>query len=95
MAPGWSPSESQSLSSVLCRGRVLRFDAHSIVDGKAQILLAAEVAFRGLDQDVSKQELDLIQLAASNLAEPRAAASKIMREFLNTGTRRGGANDFS
>jgi len=29
MAPGLSPSESQSLSSVLCRGRVLRFDAHS------------------------------------------------------------------
>jgi hypothetical protein len=35
------------------------FDAHSVIEGKAQFLLAAEVPFRRLDQDVSKRRLDL------------------------------------
>ncbi|MCU1336496.1 MAG: hypothetical protein JWO19_2077 [Bryobacterales bacterium] len=34
----------------LVRGRcILRFDAHAVVDGKTQFLLATEVAFRRLD----------------------------------------------
>src|SRR6516162_11531895 len=59
--------------------RIIRFNAHSIVDGKAQFLLAAEVAFRRLDRDMSKQKLDLIQLPTSKMAEPRATSAKIMR----------------
>jgi hypothetical protein len=53
---------------------IVRFDAHSVVDGKAQFLLAAEVPFRRLDRDVSKQKLDLVQLATGKMAESRAAA---------------------
>src|SRR5713101_9076950 len=74
--------------------RLVRFDAHSVVDGKAQFLLAAEVPFRRLDRDVSKQKLDLVQLTTGKMAEPRAAAPKIMRrEFFNSGTLRGGSDD--
>ena len=68
---------------------------HSVVDGKAQFLLAAEVPFRRLDRDVSKQKLDLVQLATGKMAEPRAAAAEIMwREFFNSRTLRGGSDDF-
>ena len=43
---------------------------------------------------MSKQELDLIQLTAGEMAEPRTTTPKIMRrEFLNSGTRRGGSDD--
>jgi hypothetical protein len=61
-------------AQTLLRSRwIARFDAYSVVDGKAQFLLAAEVAFRRLDRDVSKQKLDLVQLATGKMAEPRAA----------------------
>jgi hypothetical protein len=50
-------------------------DAHSVVDGQAQFLLAAEIPFRRLDLDVSKQKLDLVQLATGKMAEPRATAT--------------------
>ena len=71
-----------------------QFDAHSVVDGKAQFLLAAEVPFRRLDRDVSKQKLDLVQLATGKMAEPRAAAAEILwREFFDSGTLRGGSDD--
>ena len=44
---------------------------------------------------MSKQKLDLVQLAASKVAEPRAAAPKIRRrEFFDTGTLRGGLDAF-
>ena len=52
--------------------RTIRFNTHSIVDGKAQFLFAAEVAFRRLDRDMSKQKLDLIQLPTCKMAEPSA-----------------------
>jgi hypothetical protein len=52
--------------------RIIRFNAHSVVDGRAQSLLAAEVAFCRLDREVSKQKLDLIQLPTGKMAEPRA-----------------------
>ena len=43
---------------------------------------------------MSKQKLDLVQLAAGKVAKPRAAAPKIMRrEFFDTGTLRGGLDD--
>ena len=74
--------------------RIVQLDAHSVVDGKSQFLLAAEVLFRRLDRDVSKQKLDLVQLATGKMAEPRAAAPKVMRrEFFDTGTLRGALDD--
>jgi len=52
--------------------RIVWFDAHPVVDGKAQFLFAAQVPFRRLDRDMSKEEL--------------AAAAKIMRrECFNSG----------
>ena len=76
------------LSPLLRSCRVLRFDAHSVVDGEPQFLLATEVTFRRLDGNMSKQELDLIEFAAHKMAEPRATPPKIMRrELLNSGTR--------
>ena len=43
---------------------------------------------------MSKQKLDLVQLAAGKMAEPRAAAPKIMRrEFFDTGTLRSGLDN--
>jgi len=69
--------------------RVVGFDAHPVVDGKAQSLFAAQVPFRRLGRDMSKKKLDLVQLATGKMAEPRAAATKIMRrEFFNSGARR-------
>lgn len=52
-----------------------RLDAHPVIDGVAQLLLASEVALGGLDRDVPEQELDLIQFAAGQVAEPRASAA--------------------
>jgi hypothetical protein len=81
-------------AQTLLRNRwIARFDAHSVVDGKAQFLLTAKVPFRRLDRDVSKQKLDLVQLATGKMSEPRAAAPKIMRrEFFNSSTFRGGSD---
>ena len=81
------PSEGANAKPVNC-------PVHSVVDSKAQVLFAPEVPFRRLDRDVSKQKLDLVQLTTGQMAEPRAAAPKIMRrEFLNSGTRRGDSDD--
>ncbi|MGD1091987.1 MAG: hypothetical protein ABSB35_08335 [Bryobacteraceae bacterium] len=43
---------------------VLRLDPDSIIHGRADTLLAAEVSFRSLDRDVAKQELYLFQFAS-------------------------------
>jgi len=45
-----------------------RLDAHPVVDGVAELLLAAEVSLRGLDGDMPEQELDLIEFAAGQVA---------------------------
>ena len=43
---------------------------------------------------MSKQKLDLVQLATGKMAEPRAAAPEIMRrELFDTGTLCGGLDD--
>jgi hypothetical protein len=47
-------------------------------------LSAAKVAFGGLHGNVAKQELNLLQLAASGSAKPRAASAEIVwRELAN------------
>ena len=79
---------------ILRQRTIVRLDAHSVIDGKAQFLLAAEVPFRRLDRDVSKQKLDLVQLTSGKMAEPRAAAPKIVRrEFFDTRTLCRGLDD--
>lgn len=45
-----------------------QLDAHPVTDRIAELLLASEVAFGGLDRDVPKQKLNLIQLAAGEIA---------------------------
>jgi hypothetical protein len=77
--------ERATYLSVLLGCRILRLDAHPVVDGESQFLLATEVTFGRLDGDVSKQKLDLIQFAARKMAEPRAAPPRIMqRKFVNS-----------
>ncbi len=61
-----------------------RLDAHTVVDGVAELLLAPEVALRGLDSHMHKKESDLIEFATGKMAKSRANASKVMRsELLN------------
>ena len=87
MAPAWSPRGGLWPSESTRIRRIIRFNAHSIVDGKAQFLLAAEVAFRRLDRDMSEQKLD-------KMAEPSATPPQIMRrQFLDSGTRGRGADN--
>jgi hypothetical protein len=67
------------LEALLQRPDVFRLDAHSVVDCDAQLLLATEVTLCCLDRDVSRQELDLIQFAASEVTKPGATATKVRR----------------
>jgi len=53
--------------------------AHAIVDSIPDSLLATKVALRGLDADVTEQELDLLEFSACFVAEPSAGPSQIMR----------------
>jgi hypothetical protein len=41
-------------------------------------LLAAKIFLGRLDRNVSKQKLDLLQFAASNVAQPRTRTAEIM-----------------
>ena len=43
----------------------VRSEVEKIINGMAEILLAAEVAFRGLDRCMPEQELNLLQLTAA------------------------------
>jgi hypothetical protein len=56
-------------------GDAFRLDAERVVDGAAQFPFAPEVPFRRLDRHVSKEELDLIQLAAREVVESSAGAN--------------------
>lgn len=57
----------------------LRLDADAIVDRRRDSLGAAKVAFCGLDGDVTKQELNLLQLAAGAAAQAGATSSPMPR----------------
>jgi hypothetical protein len=54
--------------TVQCRG---------FVYGEWQLLLAAEIMFRRLDRHVAKQELDLVELAAGQMAETRTCPTRM------------------
>ena len=65
-----------------------------VVDGMAQSLLAAEVAFRGLHRNVAQQELDLFEFPSCFMAQPCAAPPAVVgREWLNPATLGAGLHD--
>jgi len=45
----------------------------------AEILLAAEIAFRSLDRCVTEQELNLLKLTAAVVAQLRTSPPQVMR----------------
>ena len=58
--------------------RSLGFQADLVIDGTPKPLLAAQVPLRRLHRHVPQQELDLLQLAAGGVAEPRAGSTTIV-----------------
>ena len=61
------------------RRSTLRLDTDSVVDGRPDSLLAAQVSLGGLDRDVTEEKLDLFQLAAGGMTQPGACSSQVMR----------------
>ena len=69
-------------------------DPEPIVDGTPQLLLASQVAFRGLNRNVPQEELNLIEFAAGPMTESRACAPKIVRrQLVDVGAARGCSDD--
>ena len=48
----------------------IRFDAEPIVHGASELLLASEIPLRRLDGDVAEEELDLLEFATGQVAQP-------------------------
>ena len=62
-----------------------RLDSDSIIDRRPNPLLATQVAFSGLNGDVSQKELDLLQLSSRGVAESGTRSAKVMRsQFLQS-----------
>jgi hypothetical protein len=59
-----------------CRGDS---EVKQIIDRVAQVLFAAEIAFRRLDRGVAQQELYLLQLATAAMAEFRTGPAQVVR----------------
>jgi hypothetical protein len=59
-----------------------RLNPDAIIDRLAQPLLAAEVPLSGLHTYMSEQELNLLKLSTSGMAQPGARAPKVMRSQL-------------
>jgi hypothetical protein len=57
----------------------IRFEPDSIIHGRADALLAAEVSLCGLNRDVAKQELYLFQFASRCVAQPCAGPAQVVR----------------
>jgi hypothetical protein len=74
------------------KGRVIRplqswFNADLVVIGEPQLLLTAEVMFGRLDGHVTEEELNLVELAACQMAKTRTCPSQIVRrEFVYAGS---------
>ncbi len=60
----------------------LRLDPDRIVDCIAEPLLASQIALRRLHADVPEQELDLLQLATTLVAQPGARPTEVMRRHI-------------
>ena len=57
----------------------IRSEVYKIVDWMPEILFAAEIAFRGLDGCVPEQELNLLKLAATVVAQLRTSPAQVVR----------------
>src|SRR5260370_18067880 len=64
---------------MLLRLQGTRLQSNSIVDGVAESLFAAQVAFRGLYRNVPQQKLNLLQLPASLMAQTGACPAQVVR----------------
>src|SRR5438046_1016034 len=92
--PAWSPCGGRCATPVSSAVR-FRLDAHPVIDGVAELLFAPEIALGGLYGHVAKQELDLIQFATGEMAQPRASTPKVMRgELLDSCSRRSLSHNF-
>ena len=56
-----------------------RFEADFVVDRISEPLLAAQISLRGLDADMSEQELDLLELPAGLMTQTGTGATQIVR----------------
>jgi hypothetical protein len=56
----------------------IRPEVKAIVDRMPEILLAAQIAFRGLDGCVTQQELNLLQFATDGVAQLRAGSPQLV-----------------
>lgn len=73
---------------------MFRLDAHPVVNGVANPLLAAKISLGGLDRHVSKEKLNLVEFTAGLMAEPRASSPKIVRcKFISADSSRILSND--
>jgi len=73
----------------------LWFNPERVIHGNPKLRFAPEIALGRLDRDVSKQELNLIQLAASQVAQPSACPAKIVRrQLVDLGPRRRAPHNF-
>src|SRR5438067_13519663 len=77
----------------MVRSSDVGFDSQSVTHSNSEFLLASEVALCRLGGDVAERELDLIQLAAGEVAETGARASQVVRgQLVNPGPSRRGAD---
>ena len=66
--------------------RTVGLKPHGVVDRAPELLLAAQVSFCGLDRHMSQQELNLVEFATSEMAQPGAGAPEIVRgQLLDAG----------
>src|SRR4029077_10528344 len=54
-------------------------EIEKIIQWLREILLAAEIAFRGLDRCVTEQELNLLKLTTAIVAQLRTSPSQVVR----------------
>ena len=57
----------------------MRSEVEKIVHWMSKILFAAKIVFRGLDRCMSEQELNLLKLPASIMAELRTSPAQVVR----------------
>jgi len=57
----------------------IRSEVEKIVHRMPEILFAAEIAFRGLNRCMPKEELNLFQLTTSVVTEFRTGTSQVVR----------------
>ena len=58
--------------------RAIWLQADMVINGAAELLLAAQVPFRRLHRDVAQEKLNLLKLPAGGVAKTRTGAATIM-----------------